>query len=706
MSFIDQVLGVFRRVAQSAKDIADLNLPRKITESKEAFGYIFSKDWSNSTEEEREAAVARIKNHVIHDLIPTAGQLSLFGAPGILVYTPCQIAGALAIAKVYDSNYDNGLGYILTIAGIMFWGQAGQFTWIQIANLVRDSIPNFGLGIVVIPYVQEWTRIALNTVHSHFRTQYTKSQPSNKSSKNQDTKSQPSNKSSKNQDIPNTQPKRADRQPEKVEVVNTIERLKDRINKGGKILFSAQEEVFRELVDTDKSYSALTLGRVHTFRGVAGSGKTIILAQLVPHLITAFKEKYGREPSILIYHFNNYIRRLLEQEILSAILSPIDLDPMTESEYKRIVYVHTLKSLVKSELPKNNLLTKNISFSNSMTNSEKSRQIITHLRHDDGIYDIILIDEGQDISEDELTLITDLCRNNSALDSKSIYIFYDDFQNIFGNQGSVVKRVKSIPKLIDQLPIEHFLSRCIRTSKIIIDFTFNTCLGTSLDYESREKLKLAMNLEKLYENKLVVDTIALDGSQWFDSRFCVFPGEVVPEVVQFNSNDQLNEALREDLKSLIQEWKELNIMLRNEGFGFHRRSVLIQCFNNATAEKIFNVLARQFNRPNIAKHEQIVHLRSGKEVRNKEKQLAVEVSRINIANVWDAKGYDADTVYIINPDGCKGSPYEKRTQFYVASTRAKQFLAVYSSLPERQAPIVYDAVKAMKDLKSRNNSYK
>ena len=124
MGFIDNVLGAFRRVVQSAKDITDLNLPRKITESKEAFGYIFNKDWSNSTDEERESAVARIKTHVIHDLIPTAGQLSLLGAPGILVYTPCQIAGALAIAKVYDSNYEDGLSYVLTVARVMFWGQA------------------------------------------------------------------------------------------------------------------------------------------------------------------------------------------------------------------------------------------------------------------------------------------------------------------------------------------------------------------------------------------------------------------------------------------------------------------------------------------------------------------------------------------------------------------------------------------------------
>ncbi|MCL1494803.1 MAG: hypothetical protein M1G31_29265 [Pseudanabaena sp. Salubria-1] len=385
MSFIDSVIGIFRRVAESGKDILDINLPRKITESKEAFGYIFSQDWSNRTEQEREAAVERIKNHVIHDLIPTAGQLSLFGFPGIFVYTPCQIAGALAIAKVYDSNYENGLNYILTVAGVMFWGQAGQFTWIQLANVVRDSVPNFGLGIIVIPYVQEWTKVALNLVHSHFRSRYTNSRTTGQNSTHQGKQYQQPKEESVNQVS---------------EIIKTAERLKTRISKGGKILFSAQEEVFRELVNINASYSALTLGRVHTFRGVAGSGKTIILAQLVPHLITAFKEQYGREPSILIYHFNNYIRRLLDQEVLSAMLSPIDLDSMTESEYKRIVHIHTLKSLIKEELPKNSLLARKISFSSTMSNSEKARQVISNLKHCDGVYDIVFIDEGQDINED------------------------------------------------------------------------------------------------------------------------------------------------------------------------------------------------------------------------------------------------------------------------------------------------------------------
>jgi superfamily I DNA and RNA helicase len=97
-----------------------------------------------------------------------------------------------------------------------------------------------------------------------------------------------------------------------------------------------------------------------------------------------------------------------------------------------------------------------------------------------------------------------------------------------------------------------------------------------------------------------------------------------------------------------------------------------------------------------------VQLRSGKAIRSREKlnTLAVEPTCINIANIWDAKGYDADIVYILNPDDGGGSLYDHRMRFYVSATRAKQFLAVYSTLPTENSPIFNDAVTALEKLQT------
>jgi ATP-dependent exoDNAse (exonuclease V) alpha subunit len=66
--------------------------------------------------------------------------------------------------------------------------------------------------------------------------------------------------------------------------------------------------------------------------------------------------------------------------------------------------------------------------------------------------------------------------------------------------------------------------------------------------------------------------------------------------------------------------------------------------------------------------------------------------------VWDTKGYDANIVYVINPDGGDQNTIKKRSLFYVAATRAKQFLAVYSSIPEQNSPIMQDALRAVQNL--------
>lgn len=670
MGFLDAVLGVVNRVGQSVRDTVDIlnpeNWQRKIEENLNSFKDVFQKDWLNSSDVEKEAIVIEIKQRVIHDLIPLAGQLSLLGFPGIGVYTPCQIAGALAIAYVYDANYKFQWNYILTVAGITFWGQAGQFTWVQLINVIRDILPIPMLGIAVIPYVQAWTEIALNTVHASFK-----------------------------EGIKN--------EGEEPEVVKKTSELRTHLHRGGKTLFSTQQEIFRELTCSNNNQSALTLGKIHTINGVAGSGKTVILGQLIPHLISVYQKKYNRNPSILIYHFNNYIHELLEQEILAAMKAPIDLEPLPQSLFHQIVHVHTLTTLIKEELiKKHKLLNRDFLYLQFKNNSERAKKVFDLIKQKKELFDIVLIDEGQDINEYELALITSLCSNfiGDQTSSKSIYIFYDDLQNIFGNEGKVLGRISHDFYTSENDLIKHFLSTCIRSSKVIMDFTINTCLGFELDANSRMALASAINVEMLYEKGLI-HNIEFENRLWIDCDFCVFPGEVSPEVQQFESNLLLFEAILSELETLIYEWRELNKELQNNNTDIYRRSVLIQCFKNQIAKDLYEYLSNKLNVNGRNEHEQIVQLRSGIKIPDR-KRLAVEKSRINIANVWDAKGYDADVVYIINPDGCRGTDYEKRSQFYVAATRAKQFLAVYSSIPKKSAPIIQDAIKAVQFLKKRN----
>lgn len=679
MGFLDSLIGVGKRAVQSIQDLIDIANPNNwMQKIREVFDALFrdlrSVEWSKASDQDKEEAVALIKYKVIHDLIPLAGSASLAGVPGIYVYTPCQVAGSLAIAYIYDREFGFSLNYILKIFAIMLWGKAGQITFVAVMQIIRDILPLPVIGIAVIPFVQTWTEIALNTVHSYFREK-------ENNEKNVSVNSSSSNKVNNNNE--------EELIPKNSEAVKKAEILKERIKKGGKVLFSSQEEVFRELITDNNGVSVLSLGKVHTFRGVAGSGKTVILAQLVPHLIESFKEQTGREPKILIYHFNNYIHKLLEQEILSAIRAPIDINPLPDNTYRRLIEIHTLRTLLK-KLRRDGVV-QNIP-EKIRNNKDLAENVLKSLETDKNIFDIIVMDESQDVSDSEFSLLIKLCQNfSTSYLSKSLYIFYDDFQNIFGNSRTVVQRLRSSVGLGEQQIIQHFLSRCIRTSKKIIDLTVNSCLGKRVDISSKIKLEESMGLDRLLERQLItMNSISNSNNQtWFDCKFCVFQGEAIPEVRNFDSMNKLLELLASDIEQIIHSWKELNKNFRSQNLEFNKHSVLIQCFTKDSVNEVSKHLTQKFN-------SEIVRRKSGDDIwtDRKRSNLAVEISCINIALVQDAKGYDADVVFVINPDECGGSSYDKRAKFYVASTRAKQFLAIYNSLSVLSSPIAQDAVDA------------
>jgi superfamily I DNA and RNA helicase len=556
----------------------------------------------------------------------------------------------------------------------MLWGKAGQFVWITAVEKIATSFPLPGVGVVVIPFVSWWTRIALDTVQKYYRNR----QDERNSSKNKDQRNSEPERGQ--EDVNNSSQNRTKENSESSQVNEVADNFKkasellEHIEKGGKILFPMQEKVFQELIDSSNNISALNFGKTHFFRGVAGSGKTIMLAQLIPHLVSSFYEKYGRYPLILVYHHNTYIRQLLRKEIQSALDAPINLQPLPTKIYTQNIHVHTLTTLINFLDNRDVFISKPRSTQNG---SETAQTAYSMLRKSDGEFDVILVDEGQDLEENQFKLLTALCRNNGEMESKNLYVFYDVLQYMFWLEGTLIERFKS-----DEV-VQHFLSRCIRTSKKIVDFTFNTCLGSSIDKSFRTKLEQVMNIDHLKKLNLISNRYTEDGYNWLDGQFCLFPGQMKPQVYQFPSEEKCFNTLQSELEVFLSE-EEIRLNFKS--------GILIICFTNELATRLHKKLERKFGED--------IQLRSGSNITSNEKlrTLVVEAARINIANIWDAKGYDADIVYILNPDEGGGTPYDHRVRFYVAATRSKQFLGVYNFLPEDRSPIVFDALQAVKNL--------
>jgi hypothetical protein len=686
MSLFEKIFNFFKkevfRVNEKAKKVQNqddgietvFEKVKEIIERYSEFQRIFNTDWSRQSIQDKEDVIRDTKRLVVEVLIPAAGGISMMGVPGILVYTPCQIAGALAIAHVYRPDLTLTLESAKSVIGVMLWGKAGQFVWINAVEKIATLFPLPGLGIVVIPFVCWWTNIALDTVQKHYRNGQDESSYSrNEYQQNSDSKKSQEDVSKSNQNR-NKQNSESTQVNEVADNFKKASDLLEHIEKGGKILFPMQEKVFQELIDSTNNISALNFGKTHFFRGVAGSGKTIMLAQLIPHLVSSFYEKYRKYPLILVYHHNTYIRQLLRKEIQSALDAPLNLQPLPTKIYTQNIHIHTLTTLINFLDNRDAFISKPRSTQNG---SETAQTAYSMLKKLDGEFDIVLVDEGQDLEENQFKFLTALCRNNGGMESKNLYVFYDDLQNIFKHEGTLIERFKS-----DEV-VEHFLSRCIRTSKMIVDFTFNTCLSSSIDKSFRAELEQVMNIDHLEQLNLISNRYTEDGYKWLDCQFCLFPGQMKPQVYQFSSEEECFKMLQNELKVFLSE---------DEIRDNFKSGILIICFTNELATRLHKNLERTFGED--------IQLRSGENITKSDKlrTLVVEPSRINIANIWDAKGYDADIVYILNPDEGGGTPYDHRVRFYVAATRSKQFLGVYNFLPEDRSPIVSDALQAARNL--------
>ena len=168
MGFFNKIAGLYKRVIQSVQDARDVifNLPEKIEENSQLFKTIFNSNWSDRNINDMEEVVEEVKHRVIHELIPAAGSLNSLGAPGVIVYIPCQIAGALAIAHIYNPEYIVNRKYMLNVARVMIYGElAGELVWLQLVEILTPLLTPPVVGVVMTPYMQILTEIELNKVH-------------------------------------------------------------------------------------------------------------------------------------------------------------------------------------------------------------------------------------------------------------------------------------------------------------------------------------------------------------------------------------------------------------------------------------------------------------------------------------------------------------------------------------------------------------
>ena len=381
-------------------------------------------------------------------------------------------------------------------------------------------------------------------------------------------------------------------------------------------------------------------------RGVAGSGKTVVLANnmarellrgenlelfekpqkrvlavcfnrsLVPFLrekiAQAYKQRAGETlESIDVIHHNGLMKRLSDKGLFPY--HPIDKDEDDEKKTK-----HYLEELLHTK--------------------ERNPELF-----EANAFDAIYVDEGQDFHEDEFKVLKELCSLKNTSEGK-LCIFYDDAQNLYGRDRPNWRALG-----INVVGRSRVMRECFRNTRQIIEPAFNVLYGSFATKPEGVPTKAYGEIGRLEEEELIKD----EGGKW-RVHFARREG-IKAEVVTTSEEDE-NRRIIDKLRWLIAEEK-----VRPE-------DIVVLTKARWRSEKLADII----------KNAGIAGVDGVHSVTEAKDESLRQPGKISVSTIHSAKGYDAYCVLLVWSD-TGDVDVAARACFYVAATRAIEYLVVFGT---------------------------
>ncbi len=444
------------------------------------------------------------------------------------------------------------------------------------------------------------------------------------------------------------------------------------LNLGAEI--RSMEMAIREPTEQQKSLGNADLSGAHRlFRGVAGSGKSVLLALNAAHAIYQLTHYTGdmfsrpaHHPRVLVLCFNRtltfYLRQRIEDRYKSLTYSDLPGDYLTVTHIEGLIY-----SLLRREPS----LQTPYDYKERAARAELMCQTLDKLPYDklgDLQFDHIYVDEAQDLYPEELQLIRRLARPDES-GRRTLILFYDNAQNIYGIKTPVWEKlgIQVVGRTI-------FLDQCLRNTKQIVDFAFNVLVGSYAAPGKAATTRQFADVANLLQRGLI-----RENGYRFEIEFCRRQG-VRPLVTFYPSRKDEIQAVA----SYVHQLTHMDDVLPSD--------ILIL----AKHFKYMDGLAEELTAA-LGSHGTIRFV-DADHPENKRKPL-FEPGMLTLCTVASAKGYDAPLVFVMGADEFDADD-QGRASFYVACTRAKLALVI-TGVQRMERQLINEIEKSAVEVRQR-----
>lgn len=413
------------------------------------------------------------------------------------------------------------------------------------------------------------------------------------------------------------------------------------------------------LSEEQKELSRLSVGSYpRVIRGVAGSGKSVVLANLAArylhrrlHSLDAalFPEE---NVSIAVTCFNHALVDFLRRKIRVAFRE----QTLSEDIPSNVLLVTHLNKLMWTLIKERSWPIDYIRVQDVQDATARAKgyreQISRFARENPEWYqticfDVLFVDEGQDFEPEEFGLLLDLVRPSPRTQEKPLIVFYDDAQNLYGRSRPVWRDIGINVAVGDRSRV---MRECFRNTRQIIEMAFNVLLGSQAPPSVRVQTRTYADVAYLKDQGLVEEV---------GDHFRVGFAEreyTVPIVRSFAQEGAEVDWLAQEIVRLIEEEEVrpediLVTFYRSKLFDYRRLESLIQS-----------------RLPDLG----FIYPFGDSDDKDR---FIFQPGCLTVSTVYGAKGYDAPITFVVGVDRFDYNK-EGRAAFYVGATRAKLLLYV------------------------------